>query len=101
MDLMTDTQVIIAAVAVLAAFGGLYKFFEGKIEHRVKGLSDEVDFLTGELKKHENDLNAHKVATANSYVTQQSLQQMEGRLAAAVDRLADRLDRILDQSSRG
>jgi hypothetical protein len=46
-------------------------------------------------------LTAHKVQTANSYVTQQALQQMEGRLAQAVDRLADRLDRILEASQKG
>lgn len=101
MDLMTDTQVIIASVAVLAAFGGLYKFFENKIEHRVRMVEEETDALAAELKRHEVDLTAHKVQTANSYVTQQALQQMEGRLAQAVDRLADRLDRILEASQKG
>lgn len=44
----------------------------------------------------ERDLNAFKLDAARRFVTDEMLVQVESRIVTAIDRLADRLDRIIE-----
>lgn len=53
-------------------------------------------WLWGQLGKARNDLADFKVDVARQYVTTEALLQVETRLVDAINRMADRFDRVMD-----
>jgi len=53
-------------------------------------------WLWGQLGRQQRDLSEFKVDVARQYVTTDALVQVETRLIDAINRMADRFDRVMD-----
>ncbi len=53
-------------------------------------------WLWSQLGKQQRDLSEFKVEVAHQYVTTDALLQVETRLVDAINRMADRFDRVMD-----
>lgn len=48
----------------------------------------------------KSDLSSFRLTVAKEYVAQTSLRELEERLVATIERLGDRLDRVLDRAGK-
>lgn len=99
----------IALVSALLTAGGVFAVMRHRIEVAEKSVKDlreahekAIADARGLAVKALGDLADFKVEAARQFVTDEMLMKVEERIVAAVDRLADRLDRLLDgPRSRG
>jgi hypothetical protein len=78
-------------------------FWAGWIARIAKGEAAalEVGGLKTEVAAVKADLADFKVEVAGKYASNQTIIEMEERVTAAINRLGDRLDRILERRTRG
>jgi len=62
-----------------------------------EGAAEKVTVLTNKVDKIEHELSAFKEQVARDYATTNMLATVEGRIVGAIERLGDRMDRILEQ----
>lgn len=86
---MTDPNALIALGTLLLAAAGGIAFWSVRIS---KG-ENALDVA----KRVERDLAEFKVHVAANYASNSTIAEMEGRLIDAINRLGDRLDRVLER----
>ena len=90
-----DTVYLVGGILTAAAtFGGF--LFRGYLKARNE-LKDEVEPLKLKVEQLGKELEAQKLYAANTYVTKQGLHQTMDEFRSSIDRLADRIDRLLDK----
>ena len=61
-------------------------------------------YVMSEAKKDRDllktDLQTFKLVVAKEYVANSNMRELEDRLAAMIERLGDRLDRVLDRAAK-
>ena len=83
---------IISLVGALFAFAmswGIVRFQAGQHDKRIARLDERVEALGRELAEF-------KVEAAKRFVTDEMLLRLEERVVGAIDRLAERLDRVIE-----
>jgi F0F1-type ATP synthase assembly protein I len=93
---VTNLDLIMGAGSLLLAAA---TFWAGWIARIVKGetAAKEVITLRAEVTKVTADLADFKVHVAATYASSSTIEQMETRLVDAINRLGDRLDRVLER----
>lgn len=97
---------IIAAIVAFVGFGGLVTMagFIWKLADRLRAL--EADASAAKAKASaaadhaislQKEISEFKVDAARRFVTDEMLTKVEERVIAAIDRLADRLDRAFEE----
>lgn len=76
-------------IATLAASWGVVRFQAAQHDKRIARLEERCETLGREL-------SGFKVEAAQRFVTDDMLAKLEERVIGAIDRLADRLDRIIE-----
>lgn len=79
---------------LLAAIG----FVAGWVGRIIKGeaAAENAKAATAKAEKVEADLAAFKTEVARDYASAKMVEQVEGRVVSAIDRLGDRLDNIVE-----
>jgi hypothetical protein len=92
---MTPDLVFGAGSLVLAAA----TFWAGWIARIVKGetAAKAVERLEADVAKLRGEFADYKEHVAQTYVSTSTIEQMESRLIDAINRLGDRLDRVLER----
>ncbi len=54
-----------------------------------------------EQNEIKHDLSTFKEKSAREHVTQDMLARVEGKIVSAIERIGDRLDRVMDKSRNG
>ena len=80
-------EIVGAFLALAGFFGG----FSWRLQSLISKNRDKVD----ELRK---DFSDYRLGAANKFVSLQHMEQFEDRMLGAINRLADRLDRIIERS---
>lgn len=78
-------------------------FYTGWISRVLKGERAVADVaaLQVTVDAVKSDLGAFKIEVAQTYASHQTIVEMEERVTAAINRLGDRLDRILEPRRQG
>lgn len=84
---------LVSILATLAASWGVLRFQAGRHEVELRRVEGRLDQLAA-------DLSAFKLEAARRYVTDEMLVKVEERIVTAIDRLADRLDRVIESRGR-
>lgn len=74
-------------LAIAGAIGGVWKYLQVQIASNAE-----------KLGQTERDLAAFKLQVAREYATMSVIKNIEERILAAVERLGDRLDRVIDRN---
>lgn len=85
----TITWEVVFAFITLAGFLGGYSY---RLQSHLSKYRDRLD----DIRK---DLAEYKLDAAQQFVSLQHMDQFEGRMLGAINRLADRLDRIIERST--
>lgn len=85
---------LLSILATLAASWGVLRFQSSR--HEV-----EIHRIEGRLEQLASDLAAFKLEAARRFVTDEMLVKVEERIVTAIDRLADRIDRVIENRTRG
>lgn len=97
---------IIAAIVAFVGFGGLVTLagFIWKLADRLRSLEAEANAAKSSAaaaSSHaislQKEMSEFKVDAARRFVTDEMLTKVEERVIAAIDRLADRLDRAFEE----
>jgi len=56
-----------------------------------------VVWIQKQINDVRKDLSEYKESVAKEYVTQTTLEKVEGRIVEAINKLGDRLDRLLER----
>ena len=89
----------LAAIIVMATFMmGLGAAIWRMADRISKGDADVEARSDIKHSKAAADLSAFREYVAREYVAKESLRELEDRLVAAIERLGDRLDRILEKT---
>jgi hypothetical protein len=106
---MSDGFTTLAALVGFVGFGGFVTLagFVWKLADRLRGLeasaasagaaSSRADALATAAAQ---DLAAFKIEASRRFVTDEMLTKVEDRIVAAIDRLGDRLDRVIESRTR-
>ncbi|CAN7314331.1 hypothetical protein LJR009_001577 [Bosea sp. LjRoot9] len=76
-------------LSTLAASWGVVRFQGAQHDKRIARLDERCEALGREL-------SSFKLDAANRFVTDEMMTKLEDRVIAAIDRLADRLDKIFE-----
>lgn len=76
--------------------GGSYAVINWRTGH----LEKENERLGNDLDRLRGDLHSYQLDAAQRFVTDDMLTKVETKVLAAIDRLADRLDKIIDAQVR-
>jgi hypothetical protein len=76
-------------LSTLAASWGVVRFQGSQHDKRIARLDERCEALGRELA-------SFKLEAANRFVTDEMMTKLEERVIGAIDRLADRLDRIIE-----
>lgn len=89
-----DTIVALAGVFIALASG-----YAGWVARILRGESaaKKVDAVAADLDATKKELAEFKVHVAANYASNSTLEQMENRLIDAINRLGERLDRVLER----
>lgn len=76
-------------------------FWAGWIARILKGekAAADVAALATRVADAEKNLADFKVTVASTYASHQTIGEMEQRVTSAIDRLGDRLDRVLERAA--
>jgi hypothetical protein len=91
-----DASLIVAILALLVTLGGGFAAWVirfGKAEAAAETARQALE----KAESGEAALAAFKVEVAQNYATAEMVNSVASRVEGAIDRLADRLDRILEQ----
>lgn len=80
-------------ILVLGAIAGFWWRIEARLSEQDKARTTAIADLA-------KDLSEHKLFVAQNHVTAASLREAEGRLIAAIDKLATRLEAIADKMDK-
>lgn len=80
---------LVTVLATLAASWGVVRFQASQHDKRIHRLDERCEALGRELA-------AFKETAAQRFVTDEMMTKLEERVISAIDRLADRLDRIIE-----
>lgn len=107
----TEWGVIIAACMLfIAVIGIVVRNVDrlNKAEAAAKAASTRADdasvaaaALRLEMERLENDLTDHRVATAEKYVSKETLASLENRIVDAIRSLGDRIDNMFNNHGNG
>lgn len=96
---------IVSAIVAFVGFGGLLTMagFIWKLADRLRALEAEAaaakgkaDVAAGQCAALQKELSEFQVDAARRFVTDEMLTKVEERVIAAIERLADRLDRVFE-----
>jgi hypothetical protein len=73
----------------LAASWGVVKYQAAQHEKRLQGLEDKVE-------RQADELSDFRLEAAQRFVTVETMAKLEERVVDAINRLGDRLDRVLE-----
>ena len=100
-----EWSVLGSVVAAIVAIGGVIVRLVDRInkadakadaaERQAVALSASLSVARLELQSLEADLVDHRVAVAKEYVSKDTLASLETRIVEAINRLGDRLDKML------
>lgn len=95
----------IAAIIAFIGFGGMVTLagFIWKLADRLRALEGDAatakakaDHANDRAERLQTDLSDFKVEAARRFVTDEMLIKVEERIITSIDRLSDRLDRIIE-----
>lgn len=101
---------VIAAAVAFIGFGGFMTLagFVWKLADRLRSLESEAGLARSAATQAESDvrrvdteLSAFRIEAARRFVTDETIEKLEGRIVDAINRLGDRLDRVIDGRRRG
>lgn len=96
-----DPNILIAGGTLIIAAASAYAGWAARIL-RGESAAKKVDSLEGEVGRIKSDIADFKVHVAANYASNSTIEQMESRLIEAINRLGDRLDRVLEpRQTRG
>ena len=82
------TWEVVSAFILVAGFVGGYSY---RLQNQLGKLRDRIE-------KNGQELAEYKLDAARQFVSLQHMEQFESRMLGAINRLADRLDRIIERS---
>ncbi|TCR65425.1 hypothetical protein [Bosea sp. BK604] len=85
---------VVTAICAVAASWGVVRFQAAQHDRRIARLDERCDALGREL-------STFREAAAQRFVTVEMMSKLEERVVGAIDRLADRLDRIIEARANG
>lgn len=96
-------QFAVLAVTVAGAVLGVWWRMVLRIQSAKDEAEDKIEALRQLVEKNRaeaaKNLDAFKLDAAKEYATTTMIEQVEERVVAAINRLGDRLDRVLDRPS--
>ncbi len=101
---MSADGILPVALAAVAAMNAWVLWLATQARAERKALSDRLDAdrkaAADAAAAVRADLERHRLEVAKDYVSRDSLRELEERLVAAIERLGDRLDRVLDRRAK-
>lgn len=91
---MQDIQALILLVGFIVAIGSGFVTW-GMMRSQLSGLEQDLKRAHAKADQALTDLKTLEVRVAREYVTAASLLAVEEKIVAAIQRLGDRLDRVL------
>lgn len=89
---MTGAEIMAVVGFFLAVFGtlfGIWRYLDGKLTSARK-----------DTEKVASDLSAHKLHTAETYVTKAGMQEQTGQIMRAIEGVGNRIDGLNDRLDR-
>jgi DNA-binding transcriptional regulator YbjK len=96
---MQDIQALILIVGFVVTIGGGFVTY-GMMRSQVSALEQDLKRARAKADQALADLKTLEVRVAREYVTTANLLAVEEKIVAAIHRLGDRLDRVLQDSRR-
>jgi hypothetical protein len=96
---MQDIQALILIVGFIIVIGGGFTAY-GVLSQKITGTETDLKRAHAKADQALADLKTLEVRVAREYVTAANLLAVEEKIVAAIQRLGDRLDRLLQDSRK-
>lgn len=83
-------------ITAAATLGGAFAVINWRTAH----LENENESLRSDMTALRQVVHSNELEAARKFVTEDTLTKLENKVLAAIDRLADRLDKIIDGQVR-
>lgn len=100
---MTGAEIMYAVLFFLTVSGALWAIWwriEGKIDRVKADVQTSVASANALAAMAREELSAHKLHTAETYVTKQGMQEQTSQLLRAIENIGNRLDGLNERLDR-